>query len=253
MKYAVCVLSLGYTRLAGITLYDSATRDFTETTPRVARELLSKGLVKGVKWENDGFVPDKDFNMQDILVKTAVGKYRPLLNDIPGEPVNSTYMVVRVLETNKGRLYEIVSNKCQRVKITEEQLRGLNEIGNVSGVFVTDEEIKVCDGVVIEDRVYPDNVNLHAQNLLISEEERIKAELAEASNSEEESAAEPTENQAQQENQEQTEQTSEPTSMEEVFSGLDAAPTEEATEEQTEQPEQTTPVKKTGAKKKGKA
>lgn len=35
MKFAVCVLSLGYTRLAGITLYDSVTRDFTETTPRV--------------------------------------------------------------------------------------------------------------------------------------------------------------------------------------------------------------------------
>lgn len=158
MKFPVCVLSLGYTRLAGITLYDTKTRQFDETTPRFARELIDKGLVKGVKYNEEGFVPDEAFNMKDILVKSGVGKYRPLLHEVPGAAVNSTYMVVRVLETNKGRLYEVVSNRCQRVKITEEQLRGLNSIGNVAGVFITDDEIKICDGVVIENRVYPDHV-----------------------------------------------------------------------------------------------
>lgn len=71
MKFAVCVLSLGYTRLAGITLYDSVTRDFTETTPRVARELIDKGLVKGVKWdkEKECFMPDKDFNINGSILK----------------------------------------------------------------------------------------------------------------------------------------------------------------------------------------
>lgn len=165
MKFAVCVLSLGYTRLAGITLYDSKSRDFTETTPRVARELIKQGLVKGVKWKDGGFVPDPDFNMNDILVKSGVGKYRPLIHDIPGVNVNSTYMLVRVLETNKGNLYEIISNKCQRVKITEKQLRGLCEIGPVGGVFVTEDEIKVCDGVVIENRVYPDSVVINPEGI----------------------------------------------------------------------------------------
>lgn len=187
MKFAVCVLSLGYTRLAGITLYDSNTREFIETTPRVAKELISKGMVKGVKWKDDGFVPDPDFNMQDILVKTAVGKYRHLLHEVPGEFVNSTYMVVRVLETNIGKLYEVISNKCQRVKLTEDQLRGLNTIGTVGGVFISDDEIKICDGVIIENRVYPDEVKINNDTFenVLSGGEKTDTEVTENTEDEE--------------------------------------------------------------------
>ena len=160
MKFAVCIISLGYTRLAGITLYDSDTREFVETTTAVAKQLISKGMVKGVLWKKDGFVPDPEFNMQDILVKSGVGKYRPLLKEVPGAPVFSTYTVVRILNTNKGKLYEVISNKCQRVKLAEDKLIKLNEIGNVAGVFISDNEVKVCDGVVIQERNYPDDVIL---------------------------------------------------------------------------------------------
>ena len=201
MKFAVCVLSLGYTRLAGITLYDSVTRDFTETTPSVARELIAKGLVKGVKWKDGGFVPDPDFNMQDILVKTAVGKYRPLLKDVPGEPVNSTYSVVRVITIEAGKLYEVISNKCQRIKLTEEQLRGLNAIGNVSGVFISEDEVKVCEGVIIEDRTSASTTKSEDTTVEVdADKEEVETEP--------EAPTEP------------KEQVEEPTTMEQIFSGL---------------------------------
>ena len=33
-KFAICALSLGYTRTAGLTVYDSVTREFIETKPK---------------------------------------------------------------------------------------------------------------------------------------------------------------------------------------------------------------------------
>lgn len=251
MKFPVCVLSLGYTRLAGITLYDTKTRQFDETTPRFARELIDKGLVKGVKYNEEGFVPDEAFNMKDILVKSGVGKYRPLLHEVPGAAVNSTYMVVRVLETNKGRLYEVVSNRCQRVKITEEQLRGLNSIGNVAGVFITDDEIKICDGVVIENRVYPDHVIIEEplvedtdgfdQDVVLDEgEEDVDVEI-ETSVTEEVSSVETAETKE------------EPQTMQELFEALEPE-SEQVTEEQVAEPVEEAPVeeKKASGGKRGK-
>lgn len=179
MKYAVCILSLGYTRLAGITLYDSQTRAFEETTPREARNLINAGLVKGVKWEKDGFVPDESFNMKNILVKTAVGKYRPLLNDLPGVQVNSTYMVVRVIETENEKWYEVVSNKCQRIKISESALIGLNEIDNVPGVRIDGNQVTVCDGVVIKKKMKKENIEITDLPLNVNEEDAVAEEETE--------------------------------------------------------------------------
>ena len=176
MKFPICILSLGYTRIAGVTLYDTKTRDFTETTPRAVKELISLGMVKGLLWNGEEFIPDKKFNMQNILIKTAVGKYRPMYNDLPGLPVYSRYVLVRVLETNKGRLFELVNNKCQRVKLTEKQLRELYAIDAVAGVFIgeidenytykpigyggsAEGEIIICEGVVVENRVYPEHID----------------------------------------------------------------------------------------------
>ena len=229
MKFAVCVLSLGYTRLAGITLYDSVTRDFTETTTRVAKDLIESGLVKGVKWdkEKECFMPDKDFNMQDILVKTAVGKYRPLLKEIPGEPVNSTYSVVRVITVEAGKLYEVISNKCQRIKLTEEQLRGLNAIGNVSGVFITDDEVRVCDGVVTEDRTSAGKAEPEDTLVEVDEDgydQEVEVETAGETSENNENNVEVS-----------TEPVEEPKTMEQVFSGLDTS-TETKEDKQVKKP-----------------
>lgn len=158
MKYAVSVIMLGYTRLAGLVVYDSETKGFEELTPAVAKKLLSEKQIKGVRWEDDSdggrFIPDEEeFNQKNILVRTAVGKFRPLLNDYVGVPIYSMYTVVRKLLTDyRGTLYEVVSNKAVRVKVTEEQLRELNKITGVAGVWINDNEIKLCDGIPVEDR-----------------------------------------------------------------------------------------------------
>lgn len=242
MKFAVCVISLGYTRLAGITLYDSQSRDFTETTPRVARELMKKGLVKGVLWDEkeNMFVPDPEFGMTDILVKTGVGKYRPLLNDVPGMPIYSSYTLVRVLETNKGRLFELISNKCQRVKISEEALIGLSKIGNIGGVIITENEdnttsIKICDGVVIENRVYPDEakvgvdlpLNIDGAYTDQPEEGVTGTDGSETDYTEDDTVDEP-DGQAEEEGNTES---NKPESLEEVFKNLGNV---EGTEEETE-------------------
>lgn len=157
MRYAVSLIYLGYTRNSGAVLFDSDTKEFLDSTPAEVRRLIDLGLVKGLKWRNgdDGpeFVVDaEEFNQQNIPVKSA-NKFRPYLNDVPGAPINSMYTVVRVLDTDyRGKLYEVVSNKCARIKITEQNLRELSQLTNIAGVWITDNEIKVCDGVQYENR-----------------------------------------------------------------------------------------------------
>lgn len=157
MRYAVSLIYLGYTRNSGAVLFDSDTKEFLDSTPAEVRRLIDLGLVKGLKWRNgeEGpeFVVDTEgFNQQNIPVKSA-NKFRPYLNDVPGAPINSMYTVVRVLDTDyRGRLYEVVSNKCARIKIAEQNLRELSQLTNIAGVWITDSEIKICDDVQYEDR-----------------------------------------------------------------------------------------------------
>lgn len=161
MFYCVSIMMLGYTRINGVVAYDSKSKCFEEITPATARQLISKGMIKGIKWKNNDdkgeFICDvENWNQQNIPIKTACGKFRPMLNDVPGVPINSMCTVVRVLDTDyRGRLYEIVSNKCMRIKVEEKNLRELNQISNIAGVWITDDEIVVADGVEYEDRRLP--------------------------------------------------------------------------------------------------
>jgi len=162
MYFAVSVGMLGYTRIQSVVCYNSETRAFDELTPAIARRAIESKQLKGVLWQANGgedenggmFVPDTEgFNKHNIMVKTAACKFRPLLRDLPGLPVNSMYNVVRVLYTDyRGTLYEIVSNRYDRIKITEEHLRKLDAISPVAGVWITENEIKIADGIKIEDR-----------------------------------------------------------------------------------------------------
>lgn len=158
MLYAVSVMFLGYTRCQGVQAFSSETKEFLEITPAVAKKMIDQKQLKGLKWRNgeDGiefYCDDEGWNQVNIPVKTSCGKFRPLLNDYPGVDINSMYTVVRVLDTDyRGRLYEVVSNKCCRVKITEKNLRELAEITNIAGVWITEDEIIVADGIKYEDR-----------------------------------------------------------------------------------------------------
>lgn len=158
MNYAVAVMMLGYTRINGVVAFNSDTKEFLEITPAVAKRMIDKDLLKGLRWkkEDEGIVFECDtegWNQTNIPFRTACGKFRPLKNDYPGVDINSMYTVVRVLDTDyRGRLYEVVSNKCSRIKITEQNLRELAAITDIAGVWITDNEIKVADAVQYEDR-----------------------------------------------------------------------------------------------------
>lgn len=258
MRYAVSLIYLGYTRNSGAVLFDSDTKEFLDSTPAEVRRLIDLGLVKGLKWRNgdDGpeFVCDADgFNQQNIPVKSA-NKFRPYLNDVPGAPINSMYTVVRVLDTDyRGKLYEVVSNKCARIKITEQNLRELSQLTNIAGVWITDNEIKVCDGVQYENRkadaafskgTYKDGIAIEClpstKEILEDKSEPAQEKVEEA----------PVEQEKTEQTEEKTEETSEeapveqsetdkkePESLEDIFGSVQEQ-MEEQVAEKKEQPEE---------------
>lgn len=155
-KTAVALLYAGYKRMAGILVYDPATKGFEEITVNVARQLVRQGEVNGLRWE-DTLCLEEAFNQMDIPVKTAVGKYRSFLEST--EDVKPMYSLVRVIDTDyRGRLYEVVSNKCARLKMEEERLRKLTAITKVAGCIVSKNEIRICGGVEYENRKAEINV-----------------------------------------------------------------------------------------------
>lgn len=262
MRYAVSLIYLGYTRNSGAVLFDSDTKEFLDSTPAEVRRLIDLGLVKGLKWRNgdDGpeFVVDAEgFNQQNIPVKSA-NKFRPYLNDVPGAPINSMYTVVRVLDTDyRGKLYEVVSNKCARIKITEQNLRELSQLTNIAGVWITDNEIKVCDGVQYENRkadaafskgTYKDGIAIEClpstKDMLEDKPEPAEEKTEETSEetpveqSETEQTEEKTEETPVESNSEESEtDKKEPESLEDIFGSVQEQ-MEEQVAEKAEQPEE---------------
>lgn len=226
MKFAVSVGMLGYTRINNLCVYDSETRGFEDLTPAYARKEIDLGLIKGVKWRNNGddgpefYCDEAGFNQKDIMIKSA-NKFRPLVNDVVGSQTNnSMYTVVRILDTpHRGRLYEVVSNKYQRVKIDENSLRKLDSLTSVAGVIILDDDIIKCDGVIYEDRTQKASafdeifgkeekdtkkslVNFESENINKQKEEKEEQEEVETEQEQEEVETEPVQESVQESMQE---------------------------------------------------
>lgn len=155
MKTVISRIDLGFTRIAGYTLYDEASHEFQETTPKEVKNLIVHGQVNGLKLVNGEIELDKEnFYMTNLMIKSAVGKFRTLYQtESIMNCINYMYAVVRVIETDKGRIYEIISNRCARVKVNEEKLKILLQVGYVAGVRKQfNGEIEICKGVNIENR-----------------------------------------------------------------------------------------------------
>ena len=59
MKTVACRIDLGYTRIAGYTLFDLETLEFQETTPKEVVDLMKSGKVNGLTFDDKGeIVPD---------------------------------------------------------------------------------------------------------------------------------------------------------------------------------------------------
>ncbi len=144
MKTVICRLDLGYTRIAGYTLYDDVTEEFHETTPREVKELIKKDQVNGLKLVNDEIVLDTEgFNQRNLMIKSAVGKYRPLHET--DSLVTRMYAVLDVVDNGGELMYEVITNYCGRKLMTEEFVRTLSSIGYVAGAIITDEKIKLLN------------------------------------------------------------------------------------------------------------
>ena len=144
MKTVICRLDLGYTRVAGYTLYDDVTEEFHETTPREVKELIRKNQVNGLKLVDGGIVLDEEgFNQRNLMIKSAVGKYRPLYDT--DSLVTRMYAVLDVVDNGGELMYEVITNYCGRKLMTEEFVRTLSSIGYVAGAIITDEKIILCN------------------------------------------------------------------------------------------------------------
>jgi hypothetical protein len=173
MLYAVSIMALGFTRINGVVAYNSETREFLELTPAYARKLIDSNLLIGLKWKNSDkgteFICDLEgWNQQDIPVRTACGKFRPYINDVPGVEVRSMYTLVRVLDTDyRGRLYEVVSNKACRVKLNEQAIKELNTMTNIAGLRISETgNIEFLEGVEYVDRRAKYDNNFDVNNII---------------------------------------------------------------------------------------
>lgn len=150
MKTVIARLDLGVTRVAGFCFYNDSTGEFEEKTPKQVKDLIKKHEVNGLILKNDQIELDKDgFNTTNIMIKTGVGKFRPLYET--DSIVNCMYAVVRVILYDDKTVYEVINNRCARKKFSKEKLKLLIELGNVAGVILVDNNITVCNGVIIED------------------------------------------------------------------------------------------------------
>lgn len=195
MKTVICRLDLGYTRVAGYTLYDDVTEEFHETTPREVKELIKNNQVNGLRLVDDEIVLDTEgFNQRNLMIKTAVGKYRPLYNT--DSLVNRMYTVLDVVDCGGILMYEVITNYCGRKLMTEEFIRTLSSIGYVAGAIITDTEINLCNKKLSNQSIvekheredeYKDIDEISEADLVISIEEEIeqgKAVVEEKENAE---------------------------------------------------------------------
>ena len=157
MYIATCIMALGYTRVNGLIAYNQSDKSFPLITPARAKKMINAGELKGVQWiKNDEtgqleFIPDVDgWKLSNIMVLSGL-TYRPFYEKVGDSIQNSIYSVVRVIEKDNRKLYEVVSNTFQRIELTDIQLVGLADITEVGGVVIEENgEIRPLEGVMVD-------------------------------------------------------------------------------------------------------
>ena len=150
MKTVISRIDLGVTRIAGYCLFEESTGEFEEKTPKQVKDLIKRHKVNGLILKNDKIELDKEgFNTTNLMVKSGIGKFRPLYET--DSIINCMYAVVRVILYDDKTVYQVINNRCARKKFSKEKLKLLMELGNVAGVRLVDNNITVCNGVIIED------------------------------------------------------------------------------------------------------
>lgn len=154
MKTVIARLDLGQTRIAGYLVYDSKSKEFQEKTPKEIATLINKNELNGLKITDGKVELDSNFRVNNLMVKSGVGKFRKLYDD--DTVINCIYAVVKVIRYDDNTVYEVINNRCARVKMNEERVKMLIEIGIVYGVKLIKNEISICKGVETDDRTTSD-------------------------------------------------------------------------------------------------
>lgn len=175
MKTVACRMDLGVTRIAGYILYDPNSHEFHETTPRDVENLVKRGQLNGLAFNEQGaLIPDvANWNMGNLKIKSAVGRYRDYNTEQPkGDTVYSVVRAIKVtddeviqasagtegtggsgveaaaggvgtepvggvnLEVEPIYLYEVINNRCGRQFYTKGQILALAQFAWVGGIKV---------------------------------------------------------------------------------------------------------------------
>lgn len=157
-KYTVVNrIDLGFTRIAGYTLFNPADCSFRELTPGVVKNLIAMKQVNGLKMVNGEIALDPDFCQDNLVIKSGVGNYR-LLVDMPDRPNDLMISLTKPITdpVTGENVYEVVTNRCARVCIHEEAMFKYLKQGIVAGCDYTVNEngemqLIICDGVDVLD------------------------------------------------------------------------------------------------------
>ncbi len=158
LKYTVVNrIDLGRTRIAGYTLFNPADVSFMEMTPGQVKNLIQMKQVNGLKMDKGEIVIDPDFGQDNLIIKSGVGNYRQLIEmpDRPDDLMLSLTKPITDLVTGEN-VYEVVTNRCARVCITEPAMFDYVKKGMVAGCdYILDENdnmrLLICDGVDVSD------------------------------------------------------------------------------------------------------
>lgn len=182
MKTITCRIDLGYTRIAGYTLFDFETLEFQEVTPKDTMNLMKEGKVNGLTFNEKGeIIPDMDgWNIGNLMIKSGVGNYRHFNSEMAKG--NTIYSVVRAIDIDGiGRFYEVINNRCSRIIFKESQLVVLSQLAWVGGIRVNQEteEIELCEGVKVENHSSNNLFEIGNKIYVIQETAQTKANTLE--------------------------------------------------------------------------
>ncbi len=153
MKTVVCRLDLGQTRIAGYTLYDDATNEFNETTPKEVLRLVGEKQVQGLTLIDGEIKPDlQGFNQMNLMIKSAVGKFRTLHSSNLTRIYSVTKQIVYTDSNTKK--FEVVNNHCSRNLVDEDTLMAMLKVVAVAGVRMIPSTDPYAEADAVEIEVF---------------------------------------------------------------------------------------------------
>lgn len=131
-KVVINKLNLGAREL-GYELFDG--KQIVEMTgSQIVKAIKSGEDIRGLKVnQNDELELDREgFFTRNLMVKSHINNYRPLLEEDGNVAANIFYIVLGKETENGKTVYPVITTRFAREELTEEKLKALYELGIVS-------------------------------------------------------------------------------------------------------------------------